>query len=94
MSKTSRAVGYDYDYAALGKSGRERQNLSLWLFCETHHANTGESHSPAFPTQKYCFCNSGKLIVPDELSSSCVFTLHRVHVCVPQGEAVITGPVA
>lgn len=69
---------------------KERQKLSLWLFC----TNAGVSHSPAFPTQKHCFCSSGKLIVPDELSSSCVFTLHCVYVYDSQREAVITGPLA
>lgn len=92
MSETSRAVGYDYDYAALGKSGRERQKLSLWLFRETYHANAGDSRSPAFPTPKHCFCSSGgKLIVPDELSAA-VFSLYTVRMCVfPKGKLLLQG---
>lgn len=71
----------------------KRKN-SFWLFCEASHASAGASHSPAFPTQKHCFCSSGKLIVPDEVSSSCVFSLHYVPVCVPEGQAVTTRPAA
>lgn len=88
-SETSRAWGYDY--AALGKSGRERRRSS---FCGCLVRTAALmlmflTHLPACPTQAF----SGKLIVPDELSGGCVFTLRCVHACVPQGSAAITWPV-